>query len=276
MIVEKERLSTDRSVVMDRVLRSSDGNSTKLIQVTAREGFVTIESGRYEVDDESIVCLSTQIGCAMECQFCKSTEPFEFFPGEPQRILRSLTDQEIVDQAINAIEAVPIPQDSKGIVFSYMGMGEPFANLREVKKSIVILGARYKRARVTISTTGFNLSGIRELADEVASGAYPIPVKLHISLHSSSDDQRKQLIPHASPIVDTLDVYRLGILLKDRQGLILKLAELNNDDRSLVVTVEGADQFENLVKKTGIQTARFVSQGKDIKAGCGELVKGKV
>jgi 23S rRNA (adenine2503-C2)-methyltransferase len=291
-------------VIVDKILRSSDGTSVKVTQITRREGFATIESGRYEIDGESIFCLSTQIGCAMSCGFCRSTEPFEFYPGKPQRILRSLSAQEIVDQALNAFDAIPVPQGSRGIVSSYMGIGEPFANIRAVKDSIIQLGTKYPKSRATLSTIGFDLAGIRRLADEVTACVYPIPVKLHVSLHSSSDEQRKRIIPRASPILETLnaaeyyakttgtavklnyvlvsglngrkeDANRLGALLEGRRGLIVKISDLNSDDENLIISPNGANQFEAWLKEFGIETCRFSSSGRDINAGCGELVKGR-
>ena len=304
MLREVDRFTTTRSVIVDKILRSSDGTSVKLIQITKREGFATIESGRYEVDGESIFCLSTQIGCAMGCEFCRSTEPLEFYPGKPQRILRSLSVQEIVDQAFNAFDVVPPPQESAGVVFSYMGIGEPFANLRVVKDSVRQLGVKYPKSRATLSTIAFNTTGIRELANEVVSGMYPIPVKLHVSLHSPSDEQRQQLIPYASSISETLDAAeyyakttgttvklnyvlvagfndgkadaeKLGALLAKKQGLVLKISDLNSDNDKFVVPTNDADRFELWLKEFGIETCRFSSRGKDINAGCGELVKGR-
>jgi 23S rRNA (adenine2503-C2)-methyltransferase len=304
MLQETRRLPTDRSVIIDRVIRSADGFSVKLVQSTSKEGYATIESGRYEVDGESIVCLSSQIGCVMRCKFCRSTDPFEFVPGKPVRMLRSLDSTEIADQAINAIETVPIPDNSKGIVFSYMGMGEPFANISAVEESIVALGNAYPASRATISTVGFNSNRVRGLADKVSGGEFPIPVKLHISLNGSSDEQRKQLMPYALPITQVVelaeeyadktettvklnyvlvagfndseeDVHRLAKLLADRQGVVLKLSDLNSDSTDLIVPRDRADQFERQLNSLGVPTCRFTSNGRDINAGCGELVKGK-
>lgn len=304
MLQELDLLIHERSVILDKTLWSSDGSSVKLVQITKQEGLATIESGRYEVDGESIFCLSTQIGCAMGCNFCRSTEPFEFYQGKPQRILRNLTAQEIIDQALNAFDAVPPPPESTGVVFSYMGIGEPFANIQAVKDSITQLGLTYPMSRATLSTIAFDTTMIRKLADEVATGMYPIPVKLHISLHSPFDEKRKWLIPHASTILETLDTAeyyakttntkvkfnyvlvsgfnnserdagKLGELLRERQSLALKISDLNSDDENLVVSPEKADRFESLLKELGIETCRFTSAGRDIKAGCGELVKGR-
>jgi len=305
MSKENSQVDSDRSVKVDEVLRSTDGSSAKLIQITQREGFVTVETGRYEVDGESIVCLSSQIGCAMGCNFCRSGEPYEYYPGRYQRVLRNLSPQEIVDQAVNGFEMVPAPLASIGKVFSYMGMGEPFANLPAVKESVLVLDMNYPQSRATISTIGIDLLSIKKLAGEIVAGNYPIPIKLHVSLHSPIDEQRHQLIPHALPIAETVDaaayfsyathtdvklnyvliagfnnsdadVERLRELLRNRPGLVLKISDLNSNKAELVVPAKEADLFEAKLNGSGIKTERFRSKGLDVQAGCGQLVKGKI
>ena len=293
------------SVIVDKILRSSDGSSAKLVQITKSEEFATIETGRYEVCGESVVCLSTQIGCGMGCTFCHSTKPFKYFTSQKKRILRNLNSKEIVDQAINSLENVPLPSASTGIIFSYMGMGEPFANIKAVKESINELGKRYPKSRATLSTIGFDLHQILHLGEEIAKGVYPIPVKLHISLHASDNLQRIKLIPHASAIIETIeiaakyaemtgsvvklnyvlmkgfndteeDIQRLQRLLADKKGLVLKISDLNSADPNITVSSVGADLFESRLRDSGVKTCRFTSSGQDIRAGCGELVKGKI
>lgn len=284
------------------IFRSADGKSAKITQAPEPEFFPYVETGRYEVDRESVVCLSTQIGCPMACSFCRSTGPFLFYPdASPKRWLRNLRASEIIIQTLSALEAVPPPPDSIGIVFSYMGIGEPFANFPEVKLAIRVLGEVYPHSRTTISTIGFNLNAIRQLADEVASKRFATPVKLHISLHAPIDIQRQAIIPKAKPILDTLaaaeyfarttqtqvklnyvlvagqndsvaDATQLGRLLQNRPGLILKISDLNSPDRSLIVPPDQADAFEAAVKSYGVETCRFVSQGQDINAGCGQFL----
>lgn len=290
------------------VFHSGDGVSAKLIQaVNIGPIRATFETGRYVVLDEArgkedIVCISTQIGCAIACTFCKSTKPYEYFPGRLQRILRDLTADEIVQEADNALQRVP-PKDPTKIVFSYMGMGEPLANKKAVKKSILSLGSRYPGTRATICTIGYNLVAIKELANEVAAKAYPIPVKLHISLHASTDEARRSLVPYAQPIEGTIvaaeyyftttghdvklnyvlvkgvnssdeDANRLGEILRCREGVILKISDLNPPDAPGYVDKYSADRFEQIIQGYGVSTCRFTSCGTDIQAGCGELVKG--
>lgn len=290
------------------VFRSTDGISVKLIQaVNTGPIRATFETGRYIVLDEDrggedIVCISSQIGCAMACTFCKTTEPYEYYPGSLLRILRSLTADEMVREVDNALDRVP-PKDPTKIVFSFMGMGEPLANKKAVQAAIVTLGNKFPTGRATVCTIGHNLQAIRELADEVAQGHHPIPVKLHISLHGSNDKTRKSIVPYAKPIEDTIttaeyyaaatghtvklnyvlvkgvnssdqDAASLGMLLNDRKNLILKISDLNPPTSTGFVDDVFADRFESIVRDFGVRTCRFTSCGTDIQAGCGELVKG--
>jgi 23S rRNA (adenine2503-C2)-methyltransferase len=287
------------------VFESKDGVSKKLVQAvtTGKVINATIETGRYTVDYEDVVCLSTQIGCNMGCVFCASTKPFEYQPGIIRRKLRNLTSDEIFEQAVNALQYFPAIFGNNKIVFSYMGMGEPFDNIAEVKKSITLLAKKYPNSRVTISTIGFSAQEIIKLGKEVKQNKYDIPVKIHISLHAPCDIKRKKIVPNAGLLKDVLiasnryaeltgnkvklnyvlargandsdsDARQLGRLLKGRNNFILKLSDLNSPNGNGVVSKERVDEFEAIVKRYNIQTCRFTSHGQDIDAGCGRLVKG--
>ena len=273
-------------------IQLSPDRSAKIIQGTPLVEFGLVETGRYELDGESVVCLSTQVGCAMNCDlFCKSAGGF----------IKNLRAAEIALQAERALEEIPLPKDSKGIVFSFMGTGEPFANLDNVKLSTRLLGEIYPASRATISTIGINLPAIYELADEVAVGFYPIPLKLHISLHAPNDLLRKKIIPYGQNISDTLDAAEyfaqrtgtkvklnyvlmkdvndsetnareLGALLKQRRGLVLKVSDLNGNP-NLYVPDYVADRFAKKVEDYGIEVLRFKSKGQDVLAGCGQFLR---
>ncbi len=300
------------SVRVVKTRYSSDSTSAKLIQavqtkINSQQIQATFETGRYLVPDEQhgledILCLSSQIGCAMACTFCLSTKPFEYIPGlPPRRILRNLTAQEIYQQAQNSLQEVP--PKTNHIVFSFMGMGEPFANIDEVKKSILLLSDSYANSRTTLCTIAHDLQAIKQLADEINQGQYQTTIKLHISLHAPKDQQRKQIIPFAQPIQDTIataqyyakttqtkvklnyvlvldsnsreqDAHTLGRLLKNKPELILKISDLNPPTNPNYVPKQQADIFEQIVQSYKVQTTRFQSHGTDIGAGCGELVKG--
>lgn len=129
------------------------------------------------------VCLSTQVGCAMNCSFC--------YTGT-QGLKRNLTAGEIVGQYLKAFEYLKEKQPDAllpSIVF--MGQGEPLHNVDEVKKAIEVLndpkciGVGHRQ--MTLSTVGY-LPHIPKLKD------FP-KVNVALSLHSPFDEQRNELIP---------------------------------------------------------------------------------
>jgi 23S rRNA (adenine2503-C2)-methyltransferase len=134
------------------------------------------------------LCLSTQVGCPLDCQFC-ATATMGF--------MRNLTAGEIVDQFLQVRRQTSRPITN--VVF--MGMGEPLMNYEQVMKAVDILSAGMGVAarRITVSTAGW-VSGIRRLADE---GRKP---KLAISLHSAVQETRAALMPVARkfPLTDLL------------------------------------------------------------------------
>ena len=163
---------------IERALESADGVTRKLL-LTGRGG-VSVESVLLPRRRGMALCLSSQAGCAMRCPFCATG-----LGG----LRRNLSFGEIVDQYLLARSLAP-GADIGSIVF--MGMGEPLANLDNVKKAVERLvsseycgvGAR----RITISTIGLR-GRIRKLA------AWPWQVGLAISLHAPDDQLRRQLVP---------------------------------------------------------------------------------
>ena len=291
-------------IKIHKIYKSADGVSAKIIQTPLSNNVsdATFETGRYLVDGEDIICLSTQIGCNMGCAFCSTTK---YFPGTKTRMLRNLTPEEIIEQASNAIHKIPLNKRSKGIVFSFMGIGEPFDNWLNVKATFGSLARIMPKPRITISTIGCNLDEIKNLAHEVARNKYNILIKLHVSLHGAQDEERLKIVPEAKPIRITINAaeyyyyvtgnpvklnyvlvknandslrnaHRLGKLLRCRTGLILKISDFNSINGAGVVPKEEADVFEEIVRGYGVKTCRFTSHGQDILAGCGQLVKGRV
>ncbi len=137
-----------------------------------------IETVLMAYPDRVTVCVSTQAGCAMACQFC-ATGQAGFW--------RHLETGEIVEQVVRAVRQAR-PRRLSNVVF--MGMGEPLANYDRVWAAIerlhrdVGLSARH----LTLSTVGL-VPGIRRLAGE------SLPVNLAVSLHAANDRLRDQLVP---------------------------------------------------------------------------------
>ncbi|TRZ52048.1 MAG: radical SAM protein [Dehalococcoidia bacterium] len=275
--------------------KSPDG-SIKIGANTSPEFFIASQIGRFELDGESIVCLPSQVGCRMACTICESTGPFDFPFEARKRFRANLRASDILTLATWAIHNIaPPPPDSTGIVWSFMGMGEPLDNYDQVTLAIRALAQVWPQSRATISTAGHDLSKIRRLANET----FPIPVGLHISLHGSTDQQRREIIPAAQALKETLatakyfyqktgypvklnyvlvkgsnddpdSAHRLGHLLSDQTSLILKISDLNLPDPRQV-DKQQADKFADIVSGYGIPVERFTSRGQDINAGCGQF-----
>ena len=157
--------------------RSADGGQTTK-WLWALEGGAQVETVLMRYPDRVTVCVSTQAGCAMACQFCATGQSgFE----------RQLTQGEIVEQIAVAMREAG-PRRVSNIVF--MGMGEPLANYDRVWGAIrrlhgdMGLSARH----LTLSTVGI-VPGIRRLATE------SLPVNLAVSLHAANDILRDELVP---------------------------------------------------------------------------------
>jgi 23S rRNA (adenine2503-C2)-methyltransferase len=131
-----------------------------------------------EYPDRVTVCVSTQAGCAMACQFCATGQA---------GFGRNLSGGEIVEQVAVAIRQAR-PRRLSNVVF--MGMGEPLANYERVWRAVTRLhGEMGLSARhLTLSTVGI-VPGIRRLATE------SLPVNLAVSLHAANDELRDELVP---------------------------------------------------------------------------------
>jgi 23S rRNA (adenine2503-C2)-methyltransferase len=142
------------------------------------------------------LCISTQVGCPLDCKFC-ATGTMGFF--------RNLTAGEIVDQVIQAQNQSP--RRITNVVF--MGMGEPMLNYENVMKAVEILNAddslNIGARHMTISTAGY-ADKIRQMADEGRK------VKLALSLHSLDNAKRTQLMPitkkfSVDELMDAMEYY---------------------------------------------------------------------
>jgi 23S rRNA (adenine2503-C2)-methyltransferase len=155
-----------------------------------------VESVLMRYEHRTTLCVSSQVGCPLDCIFCETAK------GNFQR---NLTAGEILDQ-ICTLKAEAGAQDQK-INVVFMGMGEPLLNLEEVVRALRVmndpLGLNMSDRRITVSTSSFP-ERIRELADADVS------CSLALSLNAPDDETRKQLMPKASrfTIDELLDAAR--------------------------------------------------------------------
>lgn len=137
--------------------------------------------------DRGAVCISTQVGCAMDCRFCHTGS---------QKFTRNLTASEIVGQFMVARDAYnewPSPTDETRYLSNIvvMGMGEPLNNLDNVVKALNIItdseGISISRRRVTMSTSG--------IAPRIVEALKRTGVRLAVSLHAPNNTIRSQIMP---------------------------------------------------------------------------------
>ncbi len=167
---------------------SKDGTIKYLFQ-TGDNQF--IESVYIPEEDRATLCVSTQVGCKMNCLFCMTGK--QGFSG-------NLTSNEILNQ----IQSIPEHEKLTNVVF--MGMGEPLDNTDELLKTLEILTSSYGYAwspkRITVSTIGI-LPNLKRFIEE--SNCH-----LAISLHSPFENERLQLMPveKAYPMQNVMDLIR--------------------------------------------------------------------
>jgi 23S rRNA (adenine2503-C2)-methyltransferase len=235
------------------------------------------------------LCISTQVGCALACDFC-ATGTMGF--------TRNLTTAEIIDQVCRAEEAVGADESISNVVF--MGMGEPLLNLAAVKEAIRIMidprAMALAPRRITVST-----AGVVPKISELISMA---PINLAVSLHATTNAVRDVLVPinkkfplevllellrtdphitRKHPVFfeytllegvnDTIeDARRLPGLLRDipcKMNLIP--ANSHPGGRYQAPTQEVMDDFAAEVHNAGMRVTLRRSRGADIAAACGQL-----
>jgi 23S rRNA (adenine2503-C2)-methyltransferase len=150
--------------------RRGDGRARSNFGMLAENGF-----------RRATICISSQVGCAVNCQFCLTAK---------LGIKRNLTAGEIAGQVAAVLNRHKIQIGKDRINLVFMGMGEPFLNYDEFMKSVRLLveGMGIPESRMTVSTSGI-LPGIERFALE------PTRPKLALSLNASNDGVREQIMP---------------------------------------------------------------------------------
>ena len=266
-------------------MRSTDGTVKYLYQ--AGEGHF-VEAVFIPDEERATLCVSSQVGCKMNCKFCMTGK-------------QGFTAHLTANQILNQIQSLPERDRLTNIVM--MGMGEPLDNLDEVLKTLEILTASYGYAwspkRITLSTVGLR-KGLQRFIEES-------DCHLAISLHSPLPLQRRELMPaerafSIKEIVDLLHRYdfskqrRLSfeyILFKGINDSLPYAKELLKLLRGLdcrinlirfhaipQVDLEGTDmdtmiRFRDYLTSHGLFTTIRASRGEDIFAACGMLSTAK-
>ncbi|MFI5317897.1 MAG: 23S rRNA (adenine(2503)-C(2))-methyltransferase RlmN, partial [Myxococcota bacterium] len=186
------------------------------------------------------LCVSSQVGCSLDCSFCATGR---------LGLGRNLHADEIVDQALHAAELL----DAEGRALThvvFMGMGEPLLNLKNVVQAIRVLthGDAFALAprRITVSTAG--------VAPKIAELGNAVPVRLALSLHAARDELRDVLVPlnRRFPIAELMEACAAfpppkRERLSFEYTLIAGLNDSPDDARALAALARRANAKVNLI-----------------------------
>ena len=245
--------------------------------------------------DRGTLCVSSQVGCTLNCRFCHTGT---------QKLVRNLTPDEIVGQLLVARDSLnDWPSTAPGRKVTnvvMMGMGEPLYNFDNVKAALAIVtdgdGLALSRRRVTLSTAGV-VPMIARAGSEIGSG-------LAISLHAVRDELRDVIVPinKKYPIKELLDACRTYPGASNARRITFEYVMLKGvndslaDARELVRLVAGIpakinlipfnpwpgapyecsdwgqiEKFAEIVNKAGYASPVRTPRGRDIMAACGQL-----
>jgi 23S rRNA (adenine2503-C2)-methyltransferase len=195
------------------------------------------EDGRAKSWDRATICASSQVGCAVNCQFCLTAK---------LGLQRNLTAGEIAGQVVSVMQrkAVEVGRDRLNLVF--MGMGEPFLNYDNFMGAVRLLVREVGLSpqRMTVSTSGI-VPGIERFAQEPAE----LRPKLAISLNAPNDAARSEVMPinRKWPIEALIEAVR-GVKLRARERVTFEYVLLGGvTDRP-----EDAVQVARLVRRSGL------------------------
>ena len=275
-------------VEVDLLQKSNDGTIKNAVKL--HDGNV-VESVLIPTDTRTTACVSSQVGCSLDCTFCATAQ---------LKRMRNLTAAEIVDQV------VIIDEESKryfnrplsNIVF--MGMGEPLLNYNEVisaiKKITLPEGLGMSPKRITVSTSGIPKM-IEKLADD------DLRVNLAVSLHSAREAVRNVIMPFTVkfPLTDLMDslqywYQQTGLRItfeyivwggindkkEDIDALVkfckkvpskVNIIEYNSIDDGIYkqASEQAIDNYIKALESNNIVVNVRRSRGKDIDAACGQL-----
>jgi 23S rRNA (adenine2503-C2)-methyltransferase len=273
---------------VDKMQRSSDGTIKNAVRL--HDGLV-VESVLIPTSTRTTACVSSQVGCSLDCKFCATAR---------LKRMRNLNPDEIYDQvvAIDRESRLYHGRPLSNIVF--MGMGEPLMNYNNVLKAIDKItsdeGLGMSPKRITVSTSGVPKM-IKKMADD------EVKFKLAVSLHSAIDEVRTSIMPFNEhfPLKDLKEAlaywydktknkityeYVVWDGINDQQKDINALVKFCKDVPSKVNLIEynpiddgefqqasnkAIDRYVDSLEQNGITVTVRRSRGKDIDAACGQL-----
>ncbi|MEY8848010.1 23S rRNA (adenine(2503)-C(2))-methyltransferase RlmN [Psychroserpens sp. XS_ASV72] len=279
---------TINHIEVDQLQRSSDGTIKNAVRLHDN---LIVESVLIPAKNRTTACVSSQVGCSLDCKFCATAR---------LKRMRNLNPDEIYDQvvAIDRESKLYYNRPLTNIVF--MGMGEPLMNYNNVLKAIDKItspeGLGMSPKRIVVSTSGVPKM-IKKMADE------NVKFKLAVSLHSAIDEVRTSIMPFNAtfPLKDLREALEywyaktknrityeyvvwkgINDQRKDVQALIdfckfapskVNLIEYNpiDDGAFQQADSKALDMYVSMLEENHITVTVRRSRGKDIDAACGQL-----
>ena len=275
-------------IKFDSIQKSSDGTIKNAVLL--RDGLL-VESVLIPTSDRITACVSSQVGCSLDCNFCATAR---------LKRMRNLDPDEIYDQVL-AIHRQGLENFNRPLTnIVFMGMGEPLMNYKNVLSAIEKItqldGLNFSPKRITLSTVGVPKM-IKRLADD------KVKFNLAVSLHSAINDIRSSIMPinDSAPIEELAESlvywYRLtrrkitfeyvvwkeiNDKIEDVEALVklckqvpskVNLIEYNfiGDKRFKRAENKSIDLYRRKLKENGISAHIRKSRGEDIDAACGQL-----
>ena len=245
---------------------------------------------------KDIICVSCQTMCAMGCTFCHLTDNI----GKLK--LRNLLHEEIVESVVYISNDLKLKDNNRTLLISYMGCGEPLQNYTNVLDSIILLSSMFTNIRFGLSTMlpRSKWDNLFKLAKGIIDNK--IPLKLHLSLHYTNNEQRTEMMPASTNIkasIAALEFYRqvTGQSVEIHYTMIKDVNDSDSDISELIKLLknrdipikflrfnskesshnEGAEKnriqtFRDALEANDIKTEYYEPPGKDVGASCGQFL----
>ncbi|MDA0316796.1 MAG: 23S rRNA (adenine(2503)-C(2))-methyltransferase RlmN [Bacteroidetes bacterium] len=275
-------------IEVDTMQRSSDGTLKNAIRL--HDGLV-VESVLIPTPKRTTACVSSQVGCSLDCKFCATSR---------LKRMRNLNPDEIYDQVVAIDKQSRLYHDRKLTNIVFMGMGEPLMNYNNVLKAIDKItsdeGLGMSPKRIVVSTSGVPKM-IKKMAED------EVKFNLAVSLHSARDEVRTQIMPfnETFPLKDLREALQFwyaktkrqityeyvvweGIndTLEDIEALIdfckfapskVNIIEYNPIDDGEFKQAKSSiiERYVSMLEANNITVTVRRSRGKDIDAACGQL-----
>lgn len=275
-------------IQVDQMQRSNDGTIKNAVKL--HDGMI-VESVLIPTETRITACISSQVGCSLDCNFCATAR---------LKRMRNLNADEIYDQVVAIKDEGDLYFERPLTNIVYMGMGEPLLNYKNVLESIEKItspdGLGMSPRRITLSTVGIPKM-IKQLADD------EVKFNLAVSLHSAIDETRSKMMPinEKSNLAELAESLQYWYQKTNRKVTFEYVVwkDINDDERharalakycgkvaSKVNIIEynpiddgefqqadpaSLDMYQRILEAKGIIVNVRRSRGKDIDAACGQL-----